>query len=231
MVLGTRQGGLALGLAVVAFGLLSCVAPGGGTQSYSWFESPREEDPWRKPILDWQGRLRTRDQVDAAATDGPEKIVEPSTLAVSYEEFHRSERRRIAASITLWIQEQARLHFVPDPGIDIWPTPQEVLETGGDDCDGLAFVTHRMLLDLGFREENLYLAIVRRDSDALHHMVGLWFGDGQDPWVIDPTGAMAREMIRMSSVSEWQPLAVFSEKEHFRALPQVAAASPPPSKP
>ena len=56
--------------------------------------------------------------------------------------------------------------------------------------------------------------MVRR-SDDQHHMVTLWFEDPDDPWVLDPTGAMTRGMPRMSEVPEWVPLKVFSDTEHF----------------
>ncbi|MAE95412.1 MAG: hypothetical protein CL910_12185 [Deltaproteobacteria bacterium] len=233
MKAGTRQGGLAFGLAGLAFVMGSCVMPGSTPHHYNWFELPREQDPWRRPILDWQGRVRNRhaeplrsDAPDTAAPGRAGKPAEPEELALAYQSFQEEERRRTVLRVGKWIREQSRLHFVPDPGIDIWPTAQEVLESGGDDCDGLAFLTHQMLLELGFEREDLYLAIVRRHSDALHHMISLWFGDGEDPWVIDPTGAMTNEMVRMSEINGWEPLAVFSETQHYRALPHVASASP-----
>ncbi len=212
---------LAAGLAILALGLGSCVAPGGTPKEYSWFEAPSQRDPWRKPIRDWQGRVRSR---DPGPRLGPVPIGQESeSLARAYAGFLEAEQRRQVQAVQEWIQAQARAHFVPDPGIDIWPTTDEVLEAGGDDCDGLAFLAHRLLRELGFEERDLYLAVVRRDSDALHHMVGLWFADGDDPWIIDPTGAMTTDLMRMSRVEGWEPLAVFSETEHYRALPQIAA--------
>ena len=46
-------------------------------------------------------------------------------------------------------------------------------------------------------------------------MVTLWFEDRNDPWVIDPTGAMSSGMRRMSSIPGWVPLKVFSDSEEF----------------
>ena len=218
---GTRRGRLAAGLAVLSLALGSCVFPGGVARHYNWFEAPAARDPWRQPIHDWQLRARAHapppPSVETRALDAQPE------LAGAYAAFRLEQRRLQAESVTKWIQTQARLHFVPDPGIDIWPTAHEVLEAGGDDCDGLAFLAHELMMELGFAPDELYLAIVRRRSDALHHMVGLWFGDGADPWIIDPTGAMTAEMVRMSSLDGWDPLAVFSETEHFKALPHVAA--------
>ncbi|MBW2241848.1 MAG: hypothetical protein JRH01_07660 [Deltaproteobacteria bacterium] len=215
-----RRGGLAAGLAALSLTLGSCVFPGGVVRQYSWFEAPAAQDPWRQPIHDWQ--LRARAESPPQPSQETSTLDDQPELAGAYAAFRLELRRGQAEGVSDWIQGQARLHFVPDPGIDIWPTAQEVLEAGGDDCDGLAFLAHELLLELGFEREELYLAIVRRRSDALHHMVGLWFGDGADPWIIDPTGAMTAEMVRMSSLEGWDPLAIFSETEHFQALPQVA---------
>ena len=46
-------------------------------------------------------------------------------------------------------------------------------------------------------------------------MVTLWFEDAEDPWVIDPTGAMTLGMPRMSDLGEWLPLKVFSERLEY----------------
>jgi hypothetical protein len=46
-------------------------------------------------------------------------------------------------------------------------------------------------------------------------MVTLWFEDRNDPWVIDPTGAMTRGMPRMSDMPDWVPIKVFGEAEEY----------------
>ena len=46
-------------------------------------------------------------------------------------------------------------------------------------------------------------------------MVTLWFEDRNDPWVIDPTGAMSRGMQRMSDLPAWVPLKVFSDTVEY----------------
>lgn len=218
---GTRRGGFAAGLALFSLALGSCVTPGSVVRHYSWFEAPAARDPWRQPILHWQ--LRARADAKPVQSVETRALDSQPELAGAYAAFRLEQRHLQAKSVAEWIQSQARQHFVPDPGIDIWPTAHEVLEAGGDDCDGLAFLAHELLMELGFEPDELYLAIVRRRSDSLHHMVGLWFDDGADPWIIDPTGAMTTEMVRMSSMEGWDPLAIFSETEHFQALPNVAA--------
>ena len=54
-----------------------------------------------------------------------------------------------------------------------------------------------------------------RASDRQHHMVTLWFENRDDPWVIDPTGAMTQGMPRISEVAGWVPLKIFSDTEEF----------------
>ncbi len=255
---GWGRRSLVAGFAALAMALGSCVAVPLVPSGYSWFETPRPEDPWRRTIQAWQDRAHPQGRTQPAQTlrgagketrpatisarprlrrasrpaqsAGPQ--LQPSTagsdheppgLARAYQAFQREERLRTAAEVTTWIQGQARRYFVPDPGVDVWPTVDEVLEAGGDDCDGLAFLTHRLLRELGFADDALFLAIVRRPEDDLHHMVNLWFDDREDPWVIDPTGAMTRGLVRMSQVHGWEPLALFTETAQFRARPQVGA--------
>ena len=74
-----------------------------------------------------------------------------------------------------------------------------------------------------FHSWNGKRAIVYRRSDGQHHMVTLWFEDRDDPWVIDPTGAMTSGMPRMSAVPEWTPLKVFTEDQDFTVLPHRMA--------
>jgi hypothetical protein len=53
-------------------------------------------------------------------------------------------------------------------------------------------------------------------------MVTLWFEDADDPWVIDPTGAMTRGMPRLSAVAGWSALKVFDDEREF--TPRSVAA-------
>ena len=94
-------------------------------------------------------------------------------------------------------------------------TLEETLQGDGDDCDGLELLTFHGLRDLGFRDDEVFRSIVYRPSDGQHHMVTLWFEDPNDPWVIDPTGAMTPGMPRMSQLPAWVPLKVFSETAEY----------------
>jgi predicted transglutaminase-like cysteine proteinase len=113
---------------------------------------------------------------------------------------------------------------VPDGPIDHWATLEETLEKGAEDCDGLELLSYHFLRDLGFREDEVFRAIVYRRHDGQHHMVTLWFEDASDPWVIDPTGAMTSGMPRLSQVGDWVPLKIFSDTTEF--TPKKASESP-----
>ena len=56
-------------------------------------------------------------------------------------------------------------------------------------------------------------------------MVTLWFEDPDDPWVIDPTGAMSSGLRRMSDIPGWEPLKVFSDDREFTARRNVSDRS------
>ena len=132
----------------------------------------------------------------------------------------RSElRQSLAREIASWIQEEAKLWYTPDTAVDHWPTLEEVLASDGEDCDGLELLVHQILLDLGFPATEVYRAVVHRASDDLYHMVTLWFEDPEDPWVIDPTGAMTSGLPRMSEIGGWVPLKLFSATEEYTVRP------------
>lgn len=211
-----------VGLAVWALG---CGAAKMGPARYHYFEPPNPMDPWSAPIAEWQQRAR-------ASTGKPEgtrvpspvsaarKSMDPppsptSPLAGAYARFRTDRRRTLASEVVAWVQTQAQSHFVPDSYIDRWPTFEEVLQSKGDDCDGLALLAYHMLSDLGFAPGKLFEAIVRRVPSGEHHMVTFWFEDPDDPWVIDPTGAMVSELVRMSSVPDWHPVKIFNVSEEY----------------
>ena len=134
-----------------------------------------------------------------------------SSLRAKYTSFLAERKRALAREFAAWIQSQAKQHYVSDGPIDHWATLEETLRSGGDDCDGLELLTFRGLRELGFRDSEVFRAIVYRPSDGQHHMVTLWFEVPDDPWVIDPTGAMTTGMPRMSELTRWVPLKVFDE--------------------
>ena len=59
-------------------------------------------------------------------------------------------------------------------------------------------------------------------------MVTLWFETPDDPWVIDPTGAMTLGMPRMSELPEWEPIKVFSEDLEFTVRDRADALAQVP---
>ena len=201
---------------ISALGLLSCVQTVAPLPpvSMDFFVPAANDNPWRMKIQNWQARhhldmLPTR----TVATDSP--------LASELDQFEAGLRREVAAQTVRFVQEQSRLHYRPDGKQDHWATLGEVIESGGDDCDGLDMLTFVTLRRLGFEAGEIYRAIVVDKLSGQHHMVTLWFDAGRegDPFVLDPTGVVTAEMVRLSDVPDWEPSELFDESAHFRAKP------------
>jgi hypothetical protein len=221
-----------LGLgAVVVFG--GCVAGAPPGRRFVFFERAAPGDPWSPKIAGWQARERAMGAADQLAPGAPGTTVasgpadaRPSTddLRVAYFAFRAEQKRATARAAAAWIQEQSRHHYIPDGPVDHWATLEETLAHNGDDCDGLELLTYHFLRDAGFRDDEVFRAIVMRPSDGQHHMVTLWFEDPTDPWVIDPTGAMTTGMPRLSEVPDWVPIEIFTETVEYTVHPAGPAA-------
>jgi len=194
---------------------------------FSYFDRPDQGDPWSVKIRGWQTRERHSESLEQArepenrVAAGPDQRNREShaDLREKYLSFRTEHRRDMARGLASWIQEQSERHYIPDGAVDHWATLEETLVGNGDDCDGLELLAYNALRDMGFGQDRVYRAIVVRPSDGQHHMVTLWFEELEDPWVIDPTGAMVRGMPRMSDVPGWVPIKVFSEDEEFTVHP------------
>jgi predicted transglutaminase-like cysteine proteinase len=211
--------GLAIGCAGVP------LVSGATASSIQYFAAPSADDPWTPKIAGWQRRESQDTPVVA-----PASVAEPGSrfaspgegdrgLRSKYASFRAERRRTVAREFAEWIQAEAKQHYVPDGAVDHWATLEETLRKDGDDCDGLELLVFHGLRDLGFAEDEVFRAIVYRPDDGQHHMVTLWFEDRDDPWVIDPTGAMSSGMRRMSAIPGWLPLKVFSGDREFTARP------------
>jgi predicted transglutaminase-like cysteine proteinase len=205
---------------------LSQVAP----PRLDYFQEPAPQDAWSPKIRGWQRRERFDAQLTAPLESGPavesaghgaadEALPDDqsagTSLRAKYFAFRAERKRALAREVAAWIQAEARQHYREDGAIDHWATLEETLARGGDDCDGLELLAFHALRDLGFAESEVYRSIVVRPSDGQHHMVTLWFEDADDPWVIDPTGAMTLGMPRMSELGDWVPIKVFSESLEY----------------
>jgi hypothetical protein len=213
------------GIAVVLLSL-GCVTPPAlqvPSVGYDYFAKPSPSDAWTPMIAGWQSRERALPDIDrlrppvsvSGSGQTPSETRADGSLRAKYFSFRAERKRRMAREIAEWIQKEAKKHYLADGPIDHWATLEETLARNGDDCDGLELLVYHILRDVGFREDEVFRAIVFRPSDGQHHMVTLWFEQADDPWVIDPTGAMTTGMPRMSEVPGWAPLKVFSETEEF----------------
>jgi len=222
----TRRWALACAL-LSAFTLIGgCRSTLARMPAYQYFARPGADDAWGAKIRGWQERERRSRAPATVAKAGrvAPAPVAPGDLRAKYDSFRSEHKRALARELAGWIQTQARDHYVADGPIDHWATLEETFERNGDDCDGLELLAFNMLRELGFSDSEVYRAIVVRRSDGQHHMVTLWFEDSQDPWVIDPTGAMTLGMPRMSELPEWTPLKVFSEDRNFSVLDALHTA-------
>jgi len=175
-----------------------------------YFVIARGDNPWNDKIQNWQSRHHLDVQRGSQAE-------ERSSLANAYEDFTRQIRRQVVAETVVWVQELSRRYYRPDGDYDHWATLGEVIETGGDDCDGLDLLTFVLLRRLGFQENEIYRAIVVERGSGQHHMVTLWFegADRRDPLVLDPTGVVTSSLVRLSEVPEWEPIELFNESKHY----------------
>jgi len=218
------------------------------TQRFDYFAASSHDDPWRAKIVGWQRRERADQgdalgrlpavgeagdlgggvrggsvrQSGEAGTAGPAgdtaAAASGTSLRSEYASFLIQRKRATARDFAAWVQSQAKLHYVADGAVDHWATLEETLREDGDDCDGLELLAFHGLRELGFDASKVFRSIVYRPSDGQHHMVTLWFEDPDDPWVIDPTGAMTTGMPRMSQLPEWVPLRVFSDTRRFTVV-------------
>ena len=215
-----------LAVAWVAVMLLSCVHRGGPTVTRrDFFVAAQPDNPWNRKIENWQKRHERDESVRR-----PEATPTTAELGEAYEAFTVEMRRRVVEETVHWVQEQSRRFYRSDGEYDHWATLGDVIRTGGDDCDGLDLLTFVLLRRLGFRQSEIYRAIVVERSSGQHHMVTLWFRDGassSDPLVLDPTGVVSREVVSLSSVPDWDPIELFDERVHFavqkRAVSDVAS--------
>jgi hypothetical protein len=227
-----QRGTLALAL-LAALGLGGgCVSSLRSIPSYQYFAAPESDDPWSPKIRGWQDRERNSGHgesgtasvavVDAGRSPAGSQGIED--LRAKYDVFRAERKRALARDLAAWIQQQAQQHYAPDGPIDHWATLEETFRSNGDDCDGLELITFNLLRELGFAEDEVFRAIVVRRSDGQHHMVTLWFEDADDPWVIDPTGAMTLGMPRMSERPDWTPLKLFTDERDFTVLDSLHTA-------
>jgi len=219
---------------------LGCGGMGGRAVSYRYFDAPASDDVWSRKIAGWQDRERAQEAVEVSGGPSPGSTVgagSPSqapppadSLRAKYRAFRLEHRRELAREVALWVQAQSKIYYIPDGPIDHWATLEETLAHNGDDCDGLELLAYYFLRSLGFRDDEVYRAIVYRPSNGEHHMVTMWFEDPNDPWVIDPTGAMTTGMPRMSEVAGWVPLKLFTETAEFTVDGSTAPLGHRPSQ-
>src|SRR5690606_11066612 len=129
--------------------LLGCARlPALGETGHVWFAPPAADDPWSPRIARWQARERAKPVAEVLS--GPSGVAAgPETSGGTGEErlrekflrFRAEHRRAIARELATWLQEQAKIHYIPDGAVDRWATLAETLARDGDDCDGLELLS------------------------------------------------------------------------------------------
>lgn len=218
-----RCGALSVALTALVIGCASSSAPSARTAPrFDFFRAavPDDDvaDPWYPKVVEWQGRMQA-EGARLPATDRSLRSAEVSgKLMYSMSAFRDEQRRELARHSIDWAQRIGRKFYKWDaagPEWDHWPTVGQLLGNNGDDCDGLDLIAYQMLREFGFPKDSIFRAILTRDRDKANHMVTLWFEDPQDPWVIDPTGAMTLGMPRMSELPDWKPIKVFTDRLEY----------------
>ncbi len=214
-----------LGIAVSLIGVfaLSCAPKAQVLPSVAmnFFVPAPSDNPWTEKIQNWQARHH----LDPIRRGENPRM--QSSLGDEYDNFSAELRREIATRTIRWVQENSRRHYRADGERDHWATLGEVIETGGDDCDGLDLLTFELLRKMGFGKNEIYRAIVVERGSGQHHMVTLWFESEsrEDPFVLDPTGVVTDTMTLLSQVPGWEPIELFDEQAHFRVEDQAIALS------
>jgi hypothetical protein len=206
-----------VGIAFAAGLLLSCAhrVEGLPATSLNFFAPAPPDNPWEQKIQNWQARHHL-DPVRRGESPRRE-----SELATEYARFAADLRHRVAAETVAWVQQHSRRYYRPDGERDHWATLGEVIESGGDDCDGLDLLTFQTLRGMGFGEREILRAILVERQSGQHHMVTLWFenGEREDPFVLDPTAVVTSGMVRLSEIPGWDPIELFDESAHYRVEP------------
>ena len=134
----------------------------------------------------------------------------------------------LAAEAVRFSNDLSREHYIldddnPDTTETRFETMQEVLEQGQNDCDGLALLTHQLLLDAGFPEEELYFAIIHSKSDPnFGHALTAWMGEGSnDPLFIDSTNVYTEPVF----LSEDDDIKLHSLRQDGKILKQQQSFS------
>lgn len=205
-----------LATAASALLLVSCATRSVSSVSLNFFAPAPPSDPWNYKVSEWQSRhhLDRGDERPGGVRSELGRRYEQLTRDL--EERRAQDRRRLVADLVGWVQAQSNEYYRPDGKEDHWATVGQVIDQGGDDCDGLDLLGFVLLRRLGFDRDEIYRAIIVERGTGQHHMVTLWFEDRSDPYVLDPTGVVHKGLARLSEIQGWDPIELFDEASHFR---------------
>lgn len=81
-------------------------------------------------------------------------------------------------------EELAHFMYIPEGDKDVWKTPEQFKKDKGGDCEDFAIARYYRLLDYGFKDSEMEIAVVRIiDSNQIHAI--LLVHVGPDTWYLD----------------------------------------------
>ena len=208
----TSFGRAGYGWVLAVFAGLACASPVSPPARFDFSQPLAAEDLWQPKIRLWQA-ARHGDSLNPDVA-----LAQRTPLGQEYVRFESELRVEVVQRVLRWVQLYSGLYFRLDEGVDYWPTLSEVIAAGGDDCDGMDVLTFELLRRLGFRQGELYRAVLFQRKREIYHMVTLWFPEESrdDPYVLDPSGEVSHKVLRLSQASDWEPVAMFDESAQFR---------------
>jgi len=172
-------------------------------------------------ILEWQRR-----QKQDGCSFSREDIIFLLTYKLNTDEniFGRADTTVFEKVIVLneLIQKFSKVFYKKDEGYqDYWPTIQELFVTAqeGEDCDGFSLFSYCFLMEESQGMVYRAIATEQENDEGINggsHMITLWSVEPGKFLVIDPTGAISKQVIPLVSIGEeWKIEWIFNDKDMY----------------
>jgi len=193
-----------------------CASGAGGA---AFFRPTPADDAFGPLIREWQAAERVEATDERVARMRGAPALPEGELASTYRDFSLLVRRKIVDQVVEWVQMQADALRPAAKPAERETALQPLLEQGEGRYDGFELLTFSLLRARGFGEGQLFRSILRRGRDDAYHRVTLWFAEGEseDPYVLDPTGWVTREVKPLSRIAPWQPVRLYDENRQYSA--------------
>lgn len=129
------------------------------------------------------------------ASVAPPAAAGETDLGASYRRHLAAERRQTARDLVAWSQAQ-----------------------GAQNVSQQAATLERGMAELGFSPRTVVTATLQNANTGQRHSVVLWFEGSRNPWTLDPTGALASQMLRMDEAQGWKAVEIAGSTNSFRIV-------------